>query len=77
MIGCVNEQHSQELLRLGMVIGLAVALAVLLVGLGRLVGSSSSDELVRKLGLVRGVGDLMYMSVSGMVCCLSIARTWL
>ena len=50
--------HSQDLLGLLMALGLAVALAVLLVGLGSLVGSSGGDELVAELRLV-GLGVLV------------------
>ena len=52
---------SQELLGLLMAWGLAVASTVVLVGLGRLVGSSSCDQLVREGSLVlvgACVGDL-------------------
>ena len=53
---------SQDLLSLLVALGLAVALAVLLVGLSSLVGGSRSDELVRERLLVGGVLDLYYAS---------------
>ena len=50
--------YSQELLGLLVGRGLAVLLAVLLVGLGSLVGRSGGDELVRERRLVGRVGNL-------------------
>ena len=50
--------YLQELLGLGVRLRLAVCGAVPLVGLGGLVRSSTCDQLVRELSLVRGVLDL-------------------
>ena len=41
-----------------MALGLALALAVLLIGLSGLIGSGSGDQLMRELSLVWSVDDL-------------------